>query len=89
MAIMQMKHKVKEYKSWRKAFDNGEILRRQYGANECSVFRCATDNNDLLIQCQVNDLDRANQFLNSPDLQEAMKASGVISTPKIKFLCEE
>jgi hypothetical protein len=53
------------------------------------VFRSADDPNDVVMLFEVEDLDRAREFVGSDGLREAMESAGVVGRPDVYFLNEE
>ena len=49
------------------------------------MFRSAEDPNDILLLFDMADRRRAEAFGRSDDLREAMRNSGVVGQPEIRF----
>jgi hypothetical protein len=85
MSTLFLKHKVREYDSWRPAYDRHAGARSEAGLREIGVYRDSRDPNDLLIVWTVDDLNKAKTFIGSPDLKSRMKEAGVVGDPKFWF----
>jgi hypothetical protein len=74
---------VKDFDSWKTAFEKFESLRNQNGMSNPRFFRMVDDRNTIVLLFDVDDIDRARTFLASPQVTEAMKNIGVVSGPRI------
>jgi hypothetical protein len=78
-------HKVKDYESWRTAYDGHEKSRVSAGITNGRVFRSAEDPNDLVILQDVADVAQARTWAGGDDLKAAMQKGGVIGLPSFRF----
>jgi hypothetical protein len=78
-------HKVKDYATWRKGYDEHEKSRLAAGVTHGRVFRSAEDPNDILILLDVADVAKARTWLGADDLKTAMHKAGVVGSPSIRF----
>jgi heme-degrading monooxygenase HmoA len=88
MAKLIVHHKVKDYSTWRKVFDEDDKNRKQHGSTGFQVLKSASDPNDLTVIMDWPSVDAAKTFATSDSLKEAMKNAGVISQPEVTFLVE-
>ena len=58
-------HKVKDYATWRKGYDEHEKSRNSAGITNGKVFRSAEDPNDVLILQDVADVAKAREELEA------------------------
>jgi hypothetical protein len=77
--------KVKDYATWRPAYDGQEKSRLSAGITNGRVFRNAQDPNDIVILQDVADLAKARTWLGSADLKATMQKSGVVGSPNVRF----
>jgi hypothetical protein len=77
--------KVKDYATWRTAYDGHEKGRASAGITNGRVFRSAEDPNDLVILQDVADVAKARTWFGSDDLKAAMQKSGVVGSPNVRF----
>jgi hypothetical protein len=77
--------KVKDYKSWRTAYDGRENSRLSAGITNGRVFRCAEDLNDLVILQDVADVAKARAWLGSDEMKATMQKNGVLGSPTVRF----
>ena len=79
-------HKVENFAQWKQGFDAGEAMRAQAGIKIKGVYQSVDDENSITIISEVPNPDMAKAILSAPGMKEAMKRSGVISSPEIKIL---
>ena len=77
--------KVKDYSTWRAAYDGREKGRLSAGISNGRVFRNAEDSNDVVILQDVADVAKARTWLGSDDLKAAMQKNGVVGSPNVRF----
>jgi hypothetical protein len=86
MGLMIVRHKVKDFRSWKKAFDDHAGAQKAAGLTKPRVFRSADDPNETIILMDYKDLKMAKTFGASTDLKETMEAAGVVDRPTIYFV---
>ena len=79
-------HKVENFAKWKQGFDAGEAMRAQAGITIKGVYQSVDDENSITIISEASNPDVAKAILSAPGMKEAMKKSGVISSPEIKIL---
>ena len=77
--------KVKDYATWRPAYDGQEKSRLSAGITNGRVFRSAEDPNDVVVLQDVADVAKARTWFGSDDLKAAMQKSGVVGSPHLRF----
>ena len=72
--------KVKNFTNWKSAFDNedGKALRRIGGMRSYQIFQASDDPNYVVILTEWDSVDDGRKFIQSKELQEANKESGVV-----------
>ncbi len=88
MATLFVHHKVKDYATWRKIFDDLTALRTGYGCTGHRVFQSPSDPNEITVLSEWKSADQAKAYSNADELKEGMKDAGVISQPDVMFLAE-
>ena len=86
MPTMIVRHKVKDYETWKKAFDGHMGAQAAAGLTRPRIFRRAEDPNETIVVFDAADVGKAKAFGASPDLKTTMAASGVIDKPDVFFL---
>jgi len=79
-------HQVEDFKTWKQGFDAGAEMRNQAGLVVKEIYQSVDDANSVTIISEVESKDIALALMNSPQTQEAIKKSGVVSEPKLIFL---
>lgn len=93
MNCMMVKHKVKNFESWKKVFaEQGANVLPGCGLEVMHVFRDLEDDSVALVMCKVTDRDKAQEFteqaLANAD-EDPDSDCGVIGTPEVSWMCEE
>lgn len=82
---VMIKHKVKDWDAWKKAFDDHKQSRINAGLTDRVVAYTVGDNHMVTLVFAVTDMAKAKTFMNSKDLADKMKAGGVEGPPSIFF----
>jgi len=77
MNYVMIRHKVKDFKKWKAAYDAHGPARDGVGLKERCLLRNTKSRNDVWILFEANNLARAKAFCASADLRAAMKKAGV------------
>ena len=88
MSSLLIRHKVKDYATWKPVFDEHGATRLANGSQGGRLYRNAADPNEVMIVLDWDDLDRARLFTQSADMRETMARAGVVDRPDIWFLEE-
>lgn len=86
MAFLLIRHRVKDFKTWKTGYDAHQPKRTEAGLTEKFLLRGADDANEVVLLFEAQDLTRAKVFVASQDLREKMQEVGVIDQPDIYFL---
>lgn len=78
-------HECKDYSTWKKGYDADASNRAGAGLTEIHVLREHDNPNLVAIMFGVTDVGRAQAIAKSPELAAAMKAAGIIGTPRLRF----
>jgi hypothetical protein len=87
-SFMLVRHKVKDYATWKPVYDGHQPTRKAAGVSARQVFRSADDPNNVFVLFEVEDVGRAKAFGASTDLRETMMRAGVTEQPDIYFLSD-
>ena len=85
MATMFVRHKVSDYDSWKRAYDEFASVRKEKGLTAASVHRDPNDPDIIIVMHQFKDMNAAKGFANSEDLKSAMAKGGVSGPPEVWF----
>jgi hypothetical protein len=86
MGLLIVRHKVKDYATWKKAFNGHAKAQKEAGLTNPRLFRSADDHNEVVILLDMK--NAAKKFASSADLKSTMKSAGVVDQPTIHFLEE-
>ena len=88
MNYVMIRHKVKDFKKWKAAYDAHGPARDRVGLKERCLLRNTKSRNDVWILFEANNLARAKAFCASADLRAAMKKAGVTGKPDLAILAD-
>ena len=88
MVRMFVRHNVKDYRVWRKAYNGFASERGTMGVTGAAVYRSVADPNDITVHHDFANVTKAKAFAGSARLKEVMKDAGVTSAPQIWFVKE-
>ncbi len=86
MPYLLIRHKVRDFATWKPVFDEHGSTRRASGSKGGYLFRNASDLNEVVMLFEWADLNKARQFTQSEDLRKTMERAGVTDRPDIYFL---
>ena len=86
--ILIVQHTVRDYETWKTAFDEHESVRTKFGFSGHSLYRDADDPNKVTLALKNDSRERAQEFLRDPSLRAAMERGGVTSEPSSTWLEE-
>lgn len=83
MALVIIRHRIKDYAPWKKEFDAFVEKRRAGGERFFRIAHVTDDKNDLCLVFDWDTAANAKRFLESADLAAAMQRAGVSGKPYI------
>ncbi len=86
MMFTSVKLKVKDFDKWKKMFVDHKDERKEAGSKGAKIFTNPQDKNEITVLMEVDNLEKFKKFMDSPDLKEKMKDSGMIGPPEITVL---
>jgi hypothetical protein len=86
MGLLVIRHKVKDYRTWRPEFDRHVSAQRSAGLTDPRVFRSSDDPNEVVIFFNTNDTAKAKDFVAWSDLKSTMARAGVADRTSFYFL---
>ena len=88
MTQIFVRHSVKDFSKWRKAYDAFDAERKGMGVIGDAVYQSLDNANDVTVYHAFKTRRRAEIFVASDRLKEVMKDAGVKGKPKIWFVKE-
>lgn len=82
---LMVRHKVKDFDAWKKAFDDHKQARMDAGLTDRVLGYTVGDNHNVFVVLAVSDMAKAKAFMNSKDLKDKMKTGGVEGVPTFFF----
>ncbi len=79
-------HDVKDFATWKKAFDTDAKVRKEMGLETEAVYTNAEKPNEVTIVFHATSVEVVKGMVGSAQLKEKMAAAGVISAPVTKML---
>ena len=86
MALLLCHLKCEDYTRWRAAFDAHTPIRQAAGCKGSHMFQAASDPNEVWITLTFDDQATAQALLGRPDVQQAIKESGVIGDVEVHMI---
>ena len=86
MAFLLIRHKLRDFKTWKTGYDAHQPKRTEAGLTEKYLLCNSDDANEVVIFFEAQDLNRAKAFAASTELREKMQELGVVDKPDIYFL---
>jgi hypothetical protein len=83
---MIIRHKVREFDAWKRAFDAHRPARDAAGLTQQRVLRSVDDPCVVVLIFDTPEIAKAKAFVASDDLRSAMKNAGVVDAPDVYFL---
>ena len=84
--FMLLRHKVRDFKSWKAGYDAHLPKRVEAGFTEKYLLRSSDDPNEVVMLFEARDTSRAKAFAASAELREKMQEVGVVDKPDVYFL---
>jgi hypothetical protein len=89
MVRLFIRHQVREYPTWRKAYDAFDGERQSMGVRGHAVFQTIDAPNDVTVWHDFEDVATAKAFTSSERLRDVMSAAGVQGEPQLWFVTED
>jgi heme-degrading monooxygenase HmoA len=87
MAFVLIEHLVGDFETFKRVYDDDGERRRMSGSRGGKVFRAADDPNNVIILLEWDDTDRAREWAESLELDQAMQwSTSNVATPRITVL---
>jgi hypothetical protein len=83
--VLEISHTVKDFATWKKAFDADEPNRKASGLELIVLGRSAENPNTVCIVLHASDVAKAKTFVANPRLKDLMEKNGVITKPEFNY----
>ena len=81
-------HKVADFTHWQRSYEASLGARQKAGLKEKYLLRSTEDPNEIILLHEVEELQKAQAFIRSPELRERMQQAGVLGDPTNYFLTD-
>jgi quinol monooxygenase YgiN len=88
MAHVFVRHRVNDFETWKKVFDEFADTRKASGEKAFQIYRPGEDSENLHLLFEWDNMDNARKFMESSELKAAMGRAGVAEEPHIQFMGE-
>ena len=85
MAVLFVRHKVRDFGAWKSAYNEFDAERKTMGVKRHGVFQAEDNPNEVTIYHEFDDMDKAKSFVGSARLKEVMENAGVEGPPDMWF----
>ena len=86
MASLLIRYEVEDFSVWKKAFNSFSDMRNKSGELSAQIFREENNPNAITLLFGWDTFEKAKKYMESPELQKAMKEAGVAGPPETVFL---
>ncbi|AEE47971.1 hypothetical protein [Haliscomenobacter hydrossis] len=86
MVVLQIEHKVQNFDSWKKAFENDPIDRKKSGVRSYRIYRPGDDPNYVIIDLEFENLETAQNALSALRNLWTKVEGTVMFNPQIRIL---
>lgn len=83
--VVEITHKLKDYKTWRPLFNADSTFRKAAGLTDIVVGQEVDSANNVIVALNVSDVAKAKAFAADPRLKDVMTKGGVISKPDVEY----
>ncbi|MBX0324531.1 hypothetical protein EGH21_15990 [Halomicroarcula sp. F13] len=88
MVYVLIRHEVADFDEWKPVFDEDDARREEAGQLSYRLFRTSEDPDELVAIFEMESMEGAREFIDSPELREKMETAGVVGDPEMTFLEE-
>lgn len=83
MAFTLARVKVRDFAQWKEVFKEGAHIRQAHGSRGVTLFRGASDPNEVFFLVEWDNLEQGMACSASPELRDLQRRSGIISPPEL------
>ena len=78
MIYMLCRNRVADFGQWKAVFDSHSVAHKEAGFRLVNLWRDVEDPNNIFFVLEVGSLDKAREFVNTPEADKGREDSGVI-----------
>ncbi|MCX2740333.1 hypothetical protein [Pontibacter anaerobius] len=88
MPYLLIKHEVADFDHWKTMYDKHKSARDHADLHELHLFQNTYNHNEVIVLFEAKSEGKVLEFMESKDLEQAMKGAGVLGTPEMRILRE-
>jgi hypothetical protein len=87
MTIVHIEHPIRDFASWKAAFDSDPIGRERSGVRRYQIFRPVDDSNYVMVDLEFDHVDAANEVATAlRKLWERVETEGLIGSQQLHIV---
>lgn len=88
MSIVQIEHPIRDFETWKAAFDRDPVRREASGVRRYQIYRPTDDPNYIAVDLEFDDEDRAEAFMGALEAlwQSPQGAPALGGTPRARIV---
>jgi hypothetical protein len=83
MAFLFVRHRVRDYLRWRKAYEDAAQFQQRSGVRREAVYLTDGEPNDVTVMHEFASVKEAKAFVDSTELLKRMAEAGVLGVPAL------
>jgi hypothetical protein len=88
MTYLLIKNQVRDFAQWEAEYNTHEEKRREASLEDQLILRNSENPNEIFLLFKVGNIEKAQQFIQSDELKQAMEKAGTVGEPVMYFLDE-
>ncbi len=88
MTFVLVKARIEDYAKFRTVFDGLAPRRKEFTSKDARVFRNSSNPNEVVILMDLDDVEKARQYLQSDELRQSQQRAGTLGPPEVSYLDE-
>lgn len=88
MTFVLVKARIEDYAKFRSVFDGLASRRKEFASKDARVFRNSSNPNEVVILMELDDVEKARQYLQSDELRQSQQRAGTLGPPEVSYLDE-
>ena len=88
MTVGIIRHRVRDFEQWKKAFIEHAPFRKAAGCKGSRVMQMEDNPNNIVVILEFDTMANFRAFGDNPALQQAMESAGVLESPRVYALTD-
>lgn len=86
MYVVRIEHPVRDFGTWKAAFDSDPIDRKESGVQRYRILRSADESNDVLVDLELDTLAQAESVVGALQILWKRVPSDIMQSPRARIL---